>query len=163
MIKIIDNFLKKEDFENIYNIMTSVNFDWYYNQFINSELDINKKEFQFTHTFYAENVPRSTFIIIQPILQKIKSSSLLRIKANLLTKTNKIKEYGFHTDFDNKDNLITGIFYINTCNGYTLFKNGTKVESIANRFVNFDSKLEHAGTSCTDDNIRIVINFNYFK
>ena len=51
---------------------------------------------------------------------------------------------------------------MNTCNGYTLFKDNTKVESVANRFVSFDSQLEHTGTSCTDENIRVLINFNYF-
>ena len=57
----------------------------------------------------------------------------------------------------------TSIFYINTNNGYTKFKDGTKVESIANRMITFPANMEHCGTSCTDKNIRIVINFNYYK
>ena len=86
----------------------------------------------------------------------------MRAKANLLTITPKIKQFDFHTDFDDKENLTTAILYLNTCNGYTIFKDGTKVESFANRFVEFDSKLEHTGTTCTDENVRVVINFNYF-
>jgi hypothetical protein len=27
----------------------------------------------------------------------------------------------------------------------------------------FDSQLEHTGTTCTDNNVRAVINLNYFK
>ena len=57
----------------------------------------------------------------------------------------------------------TAIFYLNSNNGYTEFEDGTKVESVANRFVSFPSTLKHRGTSCTDENVRVVINFNYFK
>ena len=92
----------------------------------------------------------------------IKIKKLLRIKANLLTRTNNIVINKFHKDFNNKNKLTTAIYYINTCNGYTLFKDGTKIKSVSNRFVSFDSNLEHTGTSCTDENIRVVINFNYF-
>ena len=57
----------------------------------------------------------------------------------------------------------TSIFYVNTNNGYTEFEDGTKIESVANRMVTFPTNLKHRGTSCTDEKIRVVINFNYFK
>ena len=59
--------------------------------------------------------------------------------------------------------LTTSIFYINTNNGYTIFEDGTKVESVANRLLTFPTNMKHTGTSCTDEKTRIVINFNYFK
>ena len=37
---------------------------------------------------------------------------------------------------------ITGIYYINTNDGYTAFKDGDKVKSVANRIVLFQS-MEH--------------------
>jgi len=52
--------------------------------------------------------------------------------------------------------------YVNTNNGYTKFEDGTKVESVANRLVTFPANMKHKGTSCTDEKIRVVINFNYF-
>jgi len=52
---------------------------------------------------------------------------------------------------------------MNTNNGYTKFEDGTKIESVANRMVFFSSNMKHTGTSCTDEKIRVVINFNYFK
>ena len=58
--------------------------------------------------------------------------------------------------------MKTGIFYVNTNNGKTIFKNGKEVESIKNRMVIFPSNIEHAGTSNTDTENRIVINFNWF-
>tara|TARA_R110000823_G_scaffold311919_1_gene438182 strand:- start:51 stop:554 length:504 start_codon:yes stop_codon:yes gene_type:complete len=161
-VKIIDNFLPKEEFNKLQNIIIGNNFDWYYNPSIDYEDKLNIN-FQFIHFFYNNNWRGSNFNLIEPILNIIKPFSLVRIKANLLTKTNDIIVNEFHKDFKNINNLTTGIFYINNCNGYTLFKDDTKVESIANRFVSFDSQLEHTGTSCTDENTRVVINFNYFK
>jgi len=158
--KITDNFLLKEEFNTLQNIIFGNNFDWYYNNSITFEK--KNKDFQFIHFFYNNNCRGSKFNLIEPILNIIKPFSLVRVKANLLTKTNKIVVNDFHTDFNNINNLTTGIFYMNTCNGYTLFKDETKINSIANRFVSFDSQLEHTGTSCTDENIRVVINFNYF-
>ena len=57
----------------------------------------------------------------------------------------------------------TSIFYVNTCNGYTYFEDGSKVESVANRMVIFPNGTKHAGTTCSDRPGRIVINFNYHK
>ena len=69
-----------------------------------------------------------------------------------------------HIDFDEKKYKIhTGILYVNTNNGYTKFSNGEIVKSEENKYVEFDSQLEHTGTSCTDQDYRIVINFNYLK
>ena len=50
---------------------------------------------------------------------------------------------------------------MNTCNGYTKLKKGGKVKSVANRMLIFDSDLEHAGFTCTDEQNRVVVNFNY--
>jgi hypothetical protein len=58
----------------------------------------------------------------------------------------------------------TAILYLNNCNGYTLLKTNpiTKIESIENRMLLFDSKIQHKAISQTDSKRRIVINFNYF-
>ena len=56
----------------------------------------------------------------------------------------------------------TAIYYLNSNNGSTVFKDsGDKVESVANRLIVFDGSIEHAGTSCTDDSRRVVLNINY--
>ena len=60
-------------------------------------------------------------------------------------------------------NPKTAIFYINTNNGYTLFEDGTKVESVENRICIFPYYMKHTGTTCTDKNQRVVININYTK
>jgi hypothetical protein len=52
---------------------------------------------------------------------------------------------------------------MNTNNGYTEFEDGTKVESVANRIVTFPSVTKHRAVSQTDEQRRVVINFNYLK
>jgi hypothetical protein len=93
-------------------------------------------------------------------LKKLSVKSLLRVKANLLHKTEKTIEHGFHRDFPYENN--TAIFYLNTNNGYTKFKNKKIIKSEKNKLVDFNSSLEHTGSTCTDEDYRIVINFNYF-
>ena len=57
----------------------------------------------------------------------------------------------------------SAVFYLNSNNGYTLFEDGTKVESVAGRLLVFDPHMAHTGSSSTDTKNRVVINFNYFE
>jgi len=158
-LKIVDNFLSKEDFESVQSQMFSSCTPWYYNSFITDPEQDEVGKFQFTHTFFRnDEISSELFMNLEPILRKINFSYLIRIKANLGTKTEKPALGGFHSDYEN---CKTAIFYVNSNNGYTLFEDGTKIDSIENRFVEFDSNLEHSGVSQTDTQVRCVINFNY--
>jgi hypothetical protein len=165
-MKVIDNFLDNNDYDLLKEVFMGGNAPWYSGKILNEE-DANKSKLpydynhQFVHVFYSDFSPQSNLIqIIEPIIKKIDPVAIARIKANLLTKTDKILEHGYHTDYSN---LTTAIYYVNTNNGYTLFEDGTKIESVANRLVEFDSNLRHTGTTATDEPFRIVINFNYVK
>ena len=85
---------------------------------------------------------------------------MIRCKANLYTRTPEIIEHAMHTDFDYPHQA--GLFSLNTCDGYTLLEDGTKVESIRNRMLFFDASKKHASTSTTNENVRMNINFNFF-
>ena len=160
---IIDNFIDQQSFQNLKNRMLGDNFFWNYNQEIDSADD--KDKFQFTHSFYKDSGPSSFFYdTITPVLRRIKYKELFRIKANLLTRTSKIEPNTFHTDIQGNWGVIpyiTSIFYLNTNDGYTEFEDGTKIESIENRWVSFPEDTKHRGTSCTNERVRVVINFNY--
>lgn len=153
--------MSTEEFKKIQDFMLSDYIPWYFNDYvINQEKETNLNNYQLTHTFYKKFSPTSqNFINLVPLIEKINPSSLIRIKANLAPRTEKIHEHGWHTD--NNLNCKTAVYYINTNNGYTKFKNGDFVESIANRLVIFDSNMEHTGSSCTDQKIRCVINLNF--
>ena len=121
---------------------------------------------QFTHTFFLPHSYCSSYHTwIHPILDKLKTTALIRIKANLTMKTQDPFTCNFHTDVTNDyKNSKTAVFYLNNNNGYTLFKKGKrKVESVANRIVIFDAKEEHTTVTQTDTNIRVVLNLNFYN
>ena len=102
-------------------------------------------------------------------MEKLNPISIWRIKANLIPRTNTITNTGWHLDIGNLENSpvklgqwTNSIFYINTCNGYTKFEDGTVVKSIANRLITFPASNRHTSSTCTDKPQRVVINFNYF-
>ena len=165
---VIDNFLDKQSFQILQKIILGHDFGWFYNNGIDWE-DANK--FQFTHLFYQDNIGINSggYVTLNAIIDKLKPKEITRIKANLLTRTLDVVVNNFHVDVDLdsiKDLPLetkakTAIFYINTNNGYTEFEDGSTVKSIENRMVIFPSDISHRGTSCTDQNTRVVINFNY--
>jgi len=166
-MQIYKDFLKKEDFDDIIAFFKSNKIPWYFNHVVNKE-DLNPKasqNFQFTHILYSDHNVRSDFFdLLTPIFLKINPLSIIRVKANLVPKTSKIVEHGMHVDFENPNiKITTGIFYLNTNNGYTKFEDGKKIKSTQNQFIEFDSTLKHTGTTCTDEERRMVINFNYIK
>tara|TARA_B100000029_G_C17524664_1_gene941233 strand:+ start:626 stop:1120 length:495 start_codon:yes stop_codon:yes gene_type:complete len=160
LYKVIDEFLNQNQFKPIQDYMVSPSpFSWNYMDGVVGH-DDPVGSFQFTHTFY-QNLHKSDHIdVILPILSQLNPYVLMRIKANLNVRTDTIQESSMHTDFEGLGNT-TAIYYLNTCNGYTMFQDGTKVDSVANRMVIFDGDTLHAGTTCTDEKTRVVINFNY--
>ena len=164
--QIVDNFLPYYDFCKIRDTLLSSDFPWFYGVVVEDDAIVEDRlaknyNFQFTHVFYKENNPNSHYFeILKKLIGMIDPVSLVRIKANLSPKTGKIIEYGYHTDFEN---MTSCVFYGNSNNGYTKFKDGRLVESIENRAVFFDSNLLHTGTSCTDQNIRVAINLNFIS
>ena len=161
---IVDNFIDQQSFQHLKNIMFGKNFCWNYSDTIDYADDEDK--FQFIHSFYKENIgPESVhYGALSSILQRLRIKEIYRIKANLVTRTSEIVPNRFHTDIQGNWGVmpyITSILYMNTNNGYTEFEDGTKVESVANRFISFPIETKHRGTSCTDEKVRVVINFNY--
>ncbi len=157
-MNIYKNFLSTKEFSKVKEKIMSDYFPWYFNEGVSYKKD---KHFQFTFTFLDEkgiNCSKEMMNIINPILEKIKYNKVRAIKSNLLTQTKDIVEQGFHID---QPKGTTSILYINNCNGYTKFKDGTKIKSEENKLIKFNSKLEHTGSSCTDQKRRVVINFNY--
>jgi hypothetical protein len=164
MIKIIDNFLPSSEFEKVEStLMGKAIFPWYYTDSVVHTAH-HEEHFQFSHFFYRHLSWTSSFSeILLPCVQGLGCKALLRIKANLLVKTENHVEHGFHVDHEEiKAPFKTAILYVNTNNGYTLFEDGTKVKSEANRLVAFDGSLMHTGATCTDEKIRVVINFTFF-
>jgi hypothetical protein len=185
MTKIIDNFLDQEEFDLLRNFCLNdlaldedhpptapseqVGLPWYYTDRVVGVGETTGR-FQFVHIFYERCNQLSPYLArIMPILDRVQPIAMYRIKANLLTRAPNIIEHSedYHLDFPkdipNLNLWATSIFYVNTNNGYTKLKDGTIIVSVANRFVTFPANTEHFGVSCTDEKIRVVINFNYIS
>jgi len=163
-IKIKNNFLPSQSFLPLKELLTSGYFPWYFNDGV-----VHNKEplnhYQFTHNFILNGKIHSDFYKnLLPLLDIIKPSIMIRIKANLQPVTSSIIKHTMHIDENFKNAKITaGIFYVTTNNGKTIFKTGEEIKSEENKYIEFDSKKLHTGTTCTDQQQRIVINFNYIK
>jgi hypothetical protein len=179
-IKIEDNFLRHRDFTEIQDFIMSkesclTKMPWFYNQLLEyvdrPDACSDPDQFHFFHLFYLAGTPQSPYMNdLTPIIQKIDPFSIWRIKANLFTRTPNVMEFDFHTDVpdleDSPEKMkqwTTSIFYMNTNDGYTRFEDGTKVESVSNRYVSFPAYMKHSGTTCSNEKTRVTVNFNYFN
>ena len=171
MIKIKENFLPKNIFKQVHDKLFSETFSWY---LAHDVVSYDAKwsatcediyNWQLIHNFYESPATFSQEINnMNPVMKIIGPRLLIRIKANLTPRADKIVEHGFHRDVEPPiPNAITSVLYLNTNNGYTAFEDGTKVPSVANTFVSFPSNMKHTGSTCTDVKFRGLINFNYIK
>jgi len=155
-VEVKDNFLSSDEFEKLSSFLLSDDFCWFY-----SDCNVveNDGGMQYFHNFYNLNgVKSQDFFLLDPLLYRIGASRLWRVKANTTFKGRFKRRSKYHIDYKN---VKTAIFYINTNNGGTKFKNGKFIKSVANRIVFFDSNIEHRGVYCTNEKRRVVINLNY--
>ena len=159
-MEVIDNFLPENDFIKLQSLILGEYFPWYYNDYVlTTPSNFTSLNYQFIHLFYKDGIKSPLYLSVEPFITKLKVKDLFRIKANLNLKTLNHEYGGYHFDPYMKGKIA--VYYINNNNGWTQFKNGDRVNSIQNRMVIFDPKLEHSSVTCTDKKRRLVINFNY--
>jgi len=157
-MQVIDNFLPKDEFKKIQDLFMSANFPYYFNNSVADEYD---KDFYFTHTLYDKNVVNSDFFKkVDPLLTKLNTMFLRRVKVNCYTKTEKLIKHKAHRDLPPALSHKGAILSLNTCNGGTYI--GKKfIKSVENRILLFDPSVLHSSTNCTDQQARFNININW--
>jgi len=159
-----DNFLDEGNFKALQDFFLGpeVFWSWCENVVFPEPPDCNPLDnYQFYHMLFDDGKPKSeSLMVIFPILDKLNSGRLIRVKANCNPRRTEHIQQGFH--IDQTVECTTAIYYVNTNNGYTQFEDGTKVKSVENRLVVFPSHIRHTGTTCTDQKRRVVINLNYY-
>ena len=180
-VEVIDNFLPEEDFHYLnHRIIHNPDFPWFLSMGVSTDdgdpgdvrlLDTVCDELWNTyhvHLVYDQNLPRTTTEglyndiagIFWDRLNYVRDiRSLIRIKINSYPYTQTVMEHGLHFDYDFSS--VAAVYSLNTCNGYTKFKDGTKVDSVANRIVFFDASEYHQSSTTSDQKFRFNINFNY--
>jgi hypothetical protein len=165
--KIIDNVLSKPVADKIsHDLLCDRRFPWYYlDTVVSNQISPgNMNNYQFVHIFYNQYNITGLYSVIAPIVDYLNPEAIVRIKANLNPKTEVRHTFEYHTDLGGKSNdRKTAIYYVNSNDGVTILEDGTEIESIANRLVIFDQKTFHTGTTCTNQKVRCVINFNYIE
>ena len=166
--KVIDNFLDEEYFDSLVTLFTdkekrgNMTMPWFLCSSISKQSVIEDNLFYMVHPLYDQNMPWSDhYKSLIPLLDKLEARCIIRIKANLYPNTEKLHEHPMHTDYEYCHSAA--ILSLNTCDGYTKLKDGTKIDSVANRVLLFDASKEHCSTTTTNVLARINININYIQ
>ena len=177
--EVIDNFLDEEYFENLATLFTGSSnvparinktkdqisktyVPWFFTPDITESTLVEDNLFYMVHMFYESNMPTSShYNTLIPLLDKLKVECLVRIKSNLYPNTEILHEHPMHADLPYSHSAA--ILSLNTCDGYTKLKDGTKIDSVANRILLFDAGEEHCSTNTTNVPARFNININYIQ
>ena len=156
-----DNFLDPVDFEKIKNFVLGNKFPWFFEDNV-AYTGKHNTHFYWTHGVFrhGSGVVSPLCNILSTFLNKLEAKAFIRIKANLYSRDDKITEHEKHVDYNFKHK--GALFSVNTCNGFTMLADGTKIESVENRLLLFDPSLPHHSSTCTDAKVRVNININYF-
>ena len=169
-LKIIDNFLTDNDF----NLLVSNTIGRNDGQQVQFRVVSNVENFgaieenwswYMINMLYSTDTPQNEICgkIYEMFVPKFKKlanfKTMIRIKMNAYPYTNVVKEHKEHIDFNYEH--IGAVFSLNTCDGYTKFSDGTKVESVSNRIVFFDASKYHQSTTTSNAKLRYNINFNF--
>lgn len=181
----LENFLDETEIEELTKLVINDKFPWYYLK------ECTEQRFKvpglisgpvFRHSLYMNNRESSIYFdLFRPFILKICENFSSDICINnlycnfLVPDMSKIGEHTYaHVDFDYGDedskqfNTYTGIFYLNDCDGDTIFfkeKDGEYVEDERispkrNMFVYWDSDQVHAAPYCGSKE-RYVVNINF--
>ena len=155
-----DIFLDQIDFKNLKNLLLGETFPWYFKDYV-AHTRKHEVHFYWSHMFYIESKAISPFVkLIDPLFKKLEIKALIRVRANLYSNQGKIIEHENHIDFSFKHK--GALFSLNTCDGFTVLKDGTKIHSVANQILLFDASQPHHSSTCTNTKVRCNININYF-
>jgi len=179
MIEVIDSYLPGHEWKDLYErvftvfdnqlIETKLSLPWYYSPDIAEDGDKTTSTGYFVHKLLDSEKYKSEHyeIWMDKLFDRLdldEYKTLFRAKINFYPRTTKLESHGFHIDIGNKDGSsidhMNAVYYLNDCNGFTEFEDGSRIASKANRIVIFHGDMKHRSTSCTDAPARVSINMN---
>jgi hypothetical protein len=175
-IKIIDDAVDYVQYSQLANYITGPEFKWEYaSRIVRETSDLvsepppEKYNQQMCRVlYYNPHIQTEDWRCLDSVFRVVKPLLLIKVKVNLTFGTDNPVRTGWHTDSGPgiMEHSTTAIWYVNSNNGGTLFKdeeNDTEffVESVANRLVIFPAHIKHMGVTCTDERARFVVNINY--
>ena len=170
-VKTIQDFLPKQSFNRLSQIIFAPTFSWYLTTSVASpylKSKENSKLFYMSHLVYEKEkyvkVNPNDQTIIDLLLEKLAPEEgnlqLIRMKINFYPNTTELHEHDYHRDFEYSH--MGAILSLNTCDGYTKIREtDTKYHSWANTLLSFNPSEDHCSTTTTNAIGRFNININY--
>ena len=170
-VKTIQDFLPKQSFNRLSQIIFAPTFHWYLTTSIASpylKSKENSKLFYMSHLVYEKEkyvkVNPNDQTIIDLLLEKLAPEEgnlqLIRMKINFYPNTTELHEHDYHRDYEYSH--MGAILSLNTCDGYTKIREtDTKYYSWANTLLSFNPSEDHCSTTTTNAVGRFNININY--
>jgi len=170
-VKTIQDFLPKQSFDRLSQIIFAPTFPWYLTTSVASpylKSKENSKLFYMSHLVYEKEkyvkVDPNDQTIIDLLLEKLAPEEgnlqLIRMKINFYPNTTELHEHDYHRDFEYSH--MGAILSLNTCDGYTKIREtDTKYHSWANTLLSFNPSEDHCSTTTTNAIGRFNININY--
>lgn len=187
MIKKYKNFLEKENFEEIWRLVTSSDFNWNYIESCSGrgsridfcqDVDFHYREYGFFNTFfnYKDKKDIKFSNIVKPIIDEISKDleifHLIRVRVGMQTYIgDKNFAHGPHVDYFFPHKTL--IYYVECDDGDTIFYKGEmkndggslevmdRVSPERNSAVVFDGLIIHGSSSPFSTSRRIAITINY--
>ena len=170
-VKTIRDFLPKQNFDRLSQIIFAPTFSWYLTTSVASpylKSKENSKLFYMSHLVYEKEkyvkVNPNDQTIIDLLLEKLAPEEgnlqLIRMKINFYPNTTELHEHDYHRDYEYSH--MGAILSLNTCDGYTKIREtDTKYHSWANTLLSFNPSEDHCSTTTTNAIGRFNININY--
>ena len=175
---LVDNFLPHEQFTRLKEHLLGTGFPWFaslghtFHQDSGLSTKCSEEDWRLAHTIYDMNkgvVSPAGPSMMEPFddfMVALQPAVLCRLKVNFDHKQAVAYETEWHCDlpigWPGDVTSYTGIFYMNTCNGYTQFESdGAPVKSEENRLLLFRTGLHHRGVTQTDAPRRVLMNVNF--
>ena len=192
-IEVFDNILSEQEALGVYAEFISPHFPWYMSsvaKLVNNEFKISTtsenynidentfEAFQINHMLYKDKIASFKLNVADFIHKKLSEKVDLseynfvhRIKANLLPRVLSGPDHHNTPHYDNKNEHIVVIYYVNNSDGDTFIFESDKyplkvkkrITPKMGRFVIFNGNQLHAGVHPKTNEYRIVVNFNLTK
>ena len=184
-IDVYNDVLDKTHFQEVKHIVESAEFPWYirYNRHVtdstyhkDENIYQNNPLFSFTHLCSGwDNIKTDYYDMTHELAEKCRIKASLndyvteRLRWRMQIRSQKgvlSKPHLDMKDFEPKDNLKVGIFYLHDSDGPTYIYNDEKrviaeIESKSNRLLVMRGSLLHGGSKPKTHNFRIVLNINW--